>query len=107
MRVIFTHLKLWVAIARHNFKWVKTYIRERKGLFYNVLFDKFDFLGNQGSRMARKDLAISDPDMEMLCSYQDGFRQGLVSYRLIRQSQGLVSYRLIQSRSRSGELQID
>ena len=21
--VIFTHLKLWVAIARHNFKWVK------------------------------------------------------------------------------------
>ena len=22
-RVIFTHLKLWVAVARHNFKWVK------------------------------------------------------------------------------------
>ena len=21
--VIFTHLKLWVAVARHNFKWVK------------------------------------------------------------------------------------
>ena len=21
--VIFTHLKLWVAAARHNFKWVK------------------------------------------------------------------------------------
>ena len=24
--VIFTHLKLWVAIARHNFKWVKIWI---------------------------------------------------------------------------------
>ena len=24
-RVIFTHLKLWVAVARHNFKWVKIY----------------------------------------------------------------------------------
>ena len=24
---IFTHLKLWVAVARHNFKWVKTKIR--------------------------------------------------------------------------------
>ena len=23
MQVIFTHLKLWVAVARHNFKWVK------------------------------------------------------------------------------------
>ena len=23
IRVIFTHLKLWVAVARHNFKWVK------------------------------------------------------------------------------------
>ena len=23
MGVIFTHLKLWVAVARHNFKWVK------------------------------------------------------------------------------------
>ena len=21
--IIFTHLKLWVAVARHNFKWVK------------------------------------------------------------------------------------
>ena len=24
--VIFTHLKLWVAVARHNFKWVKIVI---------------------------------------------------------------------------------
>ena len=23
IRVIFTHLKLWAAVARHNFKWVK------------------------------------------------------------------------------------
>ena len=23
MWVIFTHLKLWVAVARHNFRWVK------------------------------------------------------------------------------------
>ena len=23
MKVIFTYLKLWVAVARHNFKWVK------------------------------------------------------------------------------------
>ena len=23
MRLIFTNLKLWVAVARHNFKWVK------------------------------------------------------------------------------------
>ena len=22
---IFTHLKLWIAVARHNFKWVKMY----------------------------------------------------------------------------------
>ena len=26
IRVIFTHLKLWVAVARHNFKWVKILI---------------------------------------------------------------------------------
>ena len=25
-RYIFIHLKLWVAVARHNFKWVKIYI---------------------------------------------------------------------------------
>ena len=22
-QILFTHLKLWVAVARHNFKWVK------------------------------------------------------------------------------------
>ena len=24
--VIFTYLQLWVAVARHNFKWVKMYL---------------------------------------------------------------------------------
>ena len=27
LRIIFTHLKLWVAVATHNFKWVKMYVR--------------------------------------------------------------------------------
>ena len=29
--IIFTHLKLWIASARHNFKWVKTKIDQFGG----------------------------------------------------------------------------
>ena len=29
--IIFTHLKLWIASARHNFKWVKNQIKEFDG----------------------------------------------------------------------------
>ena len=29
--VIFTHLKLWVAIARHNFKWMKNKLGNTAG----------------------------------------------------------------------------
>ena len=32
--VIFTHLKLWVAVARHNFKWVGILIRKWLNNFY-------------------------------------------------------------------------
>ena len=32
--VIFTHLKLWVAAARHNFKLVKIQINLIKGIYY-------------------------------------------------------------------------
>ena len=33
---IFTHLKLWVAVARHNFKWVKIRIIKFSALSVNA-----------------------------------------------------------------------
>ena len=39
-QVIFTHLMLWVAVARHNFKWVKNqikYLSERRVNHYTKL----------------------------------------------------------------------
>ena len=35
--VIFTHLKLWIEIARHNFKWVKIYIPQLSDLKVKTL----------------------------------------------------------------------
>ena len=34
---IFTNLKLWVAVARHNFKWVKIQILYRSALRVTIL----------------------------------------------------------------------
>ena len=33
----FTHLKLWVAVARHNFKWVKIFIIQFSRIRVNYL----------------------------------------------------------------------
>ena len=39
VQCVFTHLKLWIAVARHNFKWVKTH-KWVEGLinFYTIMF---------------------------------------------------------------------
>ena len=37
--VFFTHLKLWVAVAKHNFKWVKFE-------FYNVALNTYSAMIN-------------------------------------------------------------
>ena len=60
-RRIFTHLKLWIASARHNFKWVKipiipcfieTYSKEKKVSYpvltfvYSKVLGMFNFFTN-------------------------------------------------------------
>ena len=39
--LIFNHWKLWVAVARHNIKWVKIYIIEISGLKPKVIYITF------------------------------------------------------------------
>ena len=47
IRVIFTHLKLWVAVARHNFKWFKIWIilfSELKSYIISMLISEYWFI---------------------------------------------------------------
>ena len=37
---IVTHLKLWIAVARHDFKWVKTFFKILKFNLYNVALNR-------------------------------------------------------------------
>ena len=53
--IIFTHLKLWIASARHNFKWVKIQIEsfggERVKTSYYIPENRPNFLTTRGFRI--------------------------------------------------------
>ena len=62
MQVIFTHLKLWVAVARHNFKWVKNkmYNLARQRLTYEGPEQIFYISLTFASRLRDAQLQVSE-----------------------------------------------
>ena len=52
MQVIFTHFKLWVAVARHNFEWVKNLYFKK--LYYVALNTKESSISNWYSMIIAK-----------------------------------------------------